>query len=412
MQELYLGRQPILDRNRNLIAFELLFRAGDETDAVITNGSYATANVIANAYCELGVQSVLGNRRGFINVDAELLMSDVIHLLPQGQVVLELLEQVDITDEIVQRCAELKKAGYQLALDDVTQIKSGMEKILPIINIVKVDVLDLGDSVLKNLVNELKRWPVVLLAEKVETAERAEFCQSLGFEMFQGYYYARPQVIISGKRTDPSKMALLQLLSLVMQDSDVEEIEQEFKHQPDLSFNLMRMVNSVASGVRSKVTSIRQGIILLGRKQLQRWIQLLLYTSAQPGESMDNALMQTAAIRGKFMELIAIVEFPNDREYHENAFMVGILSLLDVLLYMTMDEIVDALDVPERVRIALLRREGTLGKIIGLVEANEKGDVIVVRNMLSKLGFLQLSTLIKLELEAVKWANQIGESSD
>ena len=412
MQELYLGRQPILDRSRNLIAFELLFRAGDETDAVITNGSYATANVIANAYCELGVQSVLGNRRGFINVDAELLMSDVIHLLPQGQVVLELLEQVDITDEIVQRCAELKKAGYQLALDDVTQIKSGMEKILPIINIVKVDVLDLGDSVLKNLVNELKRWPVVLLAEKVETAERAEFCQSLGFEMFQGYYYARPQVIISGKRTDPSKMALLQLLSLVMQDSDVEEIEQEFKHQPDLSFNLMRMVNSVASGVRSKVTSIRQGIILLGRKQLQRWIQLLLYTSAQPGESMDNALMQTAAIRGKFMELIAIVEFPNDREYHENAFMVGILSLLDVLLYMTMDEIVDALDVPERVRIALLRREGTLGKIIGLVEANEKGDVIVVRNMLSKLGFLQLSTLIKLELEAVKWANQIGESSD
>lgn len=411
MQELYLGRQPILDRNQNLIAFELLFRAGDETDAVITNGSYATANVIANAYCELGVQSVLGNRRGFINVDVELLMSDVIHLLPQGQVVLELLEHVEITDEIVQRCLELKKTGYQLALDDVTEIRPGMEKVLTLVNIVKVDVLDLNDDALKNLVTALKRWPAVLLAEKVETADRAEFCQSLGFEMFQGYYYARPQVIISGKHADPSKMALLQLLSLVMQDSDAEEIEQEFKRQPDLSFNLMRMVNSVASGVRSKVTSIRQGIILLGRKQLQRWIQLLLYTSARPGENMDNALMQTAAIRGKFMELIAMVEFPNDREYHENAFMVGILSLLDVLLYMTMDEIVNALNVPERVQIALLRREGTLGQIIALVEANEKGDVVVVRNMLSKLGFLQLSTLIKLELEAVKWANQIGESS-
>ena len=412
MQELYLGRQPILDRNQDLIAFELLFCSGDETNAVISNGSYATANVIANAYCELGIQSVLGDRRGFINVDTELLMSDVIHLLPQGQVVLELLEQIDITDEVVQRCIELKKAGYQLALDDVTQIAPSMEKILPIINIVKVDALDLDEGALKNLVSALKRWPVVLLAEKVETAERAEFCQSLGFEMFQGYFYARPQVIISGKHADPSKMALLQLLSLVMQDSDVEEIEQEFKRQPDLSFNLMRMVNSVASGARSKVHSIRQGIILLGRKQLQRWIQLLLYTSAKPGESMDNALMQTAAIRGKFMEMVAMVEFPNDREYHENAFMVGILSLLDVLLYMTMDEIVNALNVPERVRVALISREGRLGQIIGLIEANEKGDVNAVRAILSKLGFLQLSVLIKLELEAVKWAKQIGESSD
>ena len=233
----------------------------------------------------------------------------------------------------------------------------------------------------------------------------------LGFQMFQGYYFARPEVL-SVKRADPGKLSLLKLLTLVMGDSDIEELEREFKHQPGLSYNLMRMVNSVASGLQQKINSIKHAIMILGRKQLQRWIQLLLYTANQSDDSMSNALMQTAAARGKLMELIATAERPHDKNHQERAFMVGILSLLDVLLGIEMQQIVDKLGIPDDMSQALLTREGRLGQELNLVEANEKGEVGAIQSMLTELGFLSLSELADIEIQAIAWANRIGESAN
>jgi len=409
MEGFFLGRQPILDRNQNLVAFELLFRQ-DETDekANVINDLSASANVIINAYCQLGIQNVLGKQRGFINADPDLVMSDIISLLPAKHVVLEIKETALITAEFMQRCNELKQKGYQFALDNIVAMNTKVEQLLPLVSVVKVDILAVEKKKLAELVNELNRWPVLLLALKVENREQEAYCMQLGFQMFQGYYFARPEVL-AVKRADPGKLSLLKLLTLVMGDSDIEEIEKEFKHQPGLSYNLMRMVNSVAGGVPQKINSIKHAIMIMGRKQLQRWIQLLLYTANQSDDSMSNALMQTAAARGKLMELVATTERPHDKNHQERAFMVGILSLLDVLLGIEMQQIVDKLGIPDDMSQALLARDGRLGQELKLVEANEKGEVTAIQSILTELGFLSLGELADIEIQAIGWANRIGE---
>ncbi|MBA3755213.1 MAG: HDOD domain-containing protein [Nitrosomonas sp.] len=405
----FLGRQPILDRNHNLVAFELLFRQEEtEETANITNDLFASANVIVNAYGQFGIQNVLGQQRGFINADPDLIMSDIISLLPCKHVVLELRESTSITAEFTQRCNELKQKGYQFALDNIVAMNSRVEQLLPIVSVVKVDILALEKTQLAELVAELNRWPVLLLALKVEDREQETRCMQLGFQMFQGYYFAKPEVM-SVKRADPGKLSLLKLLTLVMGDSDIDEIEKEFKYQPGLSYNLMRMVNSVASGLSQKINSIKHAIMILGRKQLQRWIQLLLYTANQSDDSMSNALMQTAAARGKLMELIATTERPHDKNYHERAFMVGILSLLDVLLGIEMQQIVDKLGISDDMSQALMTRDGRLGQELKLIEANEQGEITTIQSILNELGFLSLSELADIEIQALGWANRIGE---
>ncbi|HRB96976.1 MAG TPA: HDOD domain-containing protein [Nitrosomonas sp.] len=412
MEGFFLGRQPILDRNQNLVAFELLFRQeGTEEATNVTNDLSASANVIINAYCQLGIENVLGRQRGFINADPDLVMSDIISLLPSKHVVLEIKETALITPEFMQRCHELKQKGYQFALDNVVAINSKIDQLLPIVSVVKVDILALGEAELAELVAELNRWPVLLLALKVENREQEARCMKLGFQMFQGYYFARPE-IMSVKRADPGKLSLLKLLTLVMGDCDISEIEKEFKHQPGLSYNLMRMVNSVAGGLPQKINSIKHAIITMGRKQLQRWIQLLLYSSNQSDNSVSNALMQTAAARGKLMELIAIKERPHDKTHQDRAFMVGILSLLDVLLGMEMQQIVDKLGIPDDMSQALISRDGRLGHELKLIEANEKGEITIIQSLLAELGFMSLSELADMEIQAIGWANRIGEAAN
>lgn len=414
MENVFLGKQPILDRNQKLIAYELFFRSNERDEkADYSNDLTATANVIVNAYGHFGIQNILGDQRGFINVNRELILSDIVELLPSNHVVLELKSTDKFDDELIAKCKELRKRGHQCALDSVVTLNDEIQRILPVINIVKIDVSKLDKENLASLVSQYKRWPVLLLAEKVETPELAKECLTLGFEMFQGYYFAKPENI-SGKRADPGKLSLLKLLQLVMSDSDIEEIDKEFKRQPGLSYNLLRMVNSAASGLPQKINSIKQSIVLLGRKQLQRWIQLLLYTnenSASGDDGMTNALLQTAATRGKLMELIAAVERPHDKTHQERAFMVGILSLLDTLLGIEMQQIIDKLSIPEDMSNALLGRSGRLGQELKLIEASETNKTEMVKSLLGELGFLSQSKLTDLELEALGWVNRIGETA-
>ncbi len=414
----FLGRQPILDRNHNLVAFELLFRQEEaEETAHVTDDLSASANVIVNAYGKFGIHNVLGQQRGFINADPDLIMSDIISLLPSKHIVLEVKESASITPEFLQHCRELKQKGYQFALDNIVAINSTVELLLPLVSVVKVDVLALNKDQLSKLVTELNRWPVLLLALKVESREQEAHCRQLGFQMFQGYYFAKPEVM-SVKCADPGKVSLLKLLSLVMRDNDsdsnndsnIDEIEKEFKHQPGLSYSLLRMVNLDTDDLPQKINSIRHAIKLMGRKQLQKWIQLLLYTSNQSEDSMSNAITHTAVARGKSMELIATIERPHDKNHQERAFMVGILSLLDELLGIEMQQIVDKLAISDDMSQALMTRHGRLGRSLKLIEAKEKGEIASIEAILSDLGFLTLSELSEIETQAMGWVNRVDEA--
>ncbi|WP_394807912.1 EAL and HDOD domain-containing protein [Nitrosomonas sp.] len=409
MKEVYLGRLPILDSKQNLVAYELLFRSDQNNTVIVTDNSAASANVIIDTYGQLGIENVIGKRRGFIKVDTELLMHDAICMLPKKHVVLEILKNVEINDEVIQRCTFLKQKGYQLALSNVVQLDNRYDRIMPLINVVKISITALKQSDLISLIKKLKRWPVLFLAEKVESQEMARNCIALNFHMLQGFYFAKPE-IISGKRIDPSKLALLKLLLLVVKDSDVSEIEDELKYQPGLSYNLLRMVNSAASGLPSTINSIKRAIMILGRKQLQRWVQILLYAAKQKGGNASDALMQTATLRGKLLEFIAIADRPHDKNHQDRAFMVGTLSLLDTLLGIEMAELVSSLSIQKDMSEALLNRRGYLGRQLELIEAHEKGKFEKVSAMLSELGFLSISEFTKMELEAAAWANRISDA--
>lgn len=193
--DIFLGRQPIFDRRQRTIAYELLFRSDREAEAGVTDDALATASLISQAFGHLGVPTVLGACHGFVNVDAEMLMSRRIESLPKSQVVIELLETVAIDDQIVNRCQDLRHRGYRLALDDICALTEAHQPLLQIVDIVKIDILQLDDQSLAELVQRLRLFPARLLAEKVDTLERARRCMKLGFELFQGFFFGRPAII-------------------------------------------------------------------------------------------------------------------------------------------------------------------------------------------------------------------------
>jgi EAL and modified HD-GYP domain-containing signal transduction protein len=270
--EFYLGRQPILDRAEQLHAFELLFRSGPTNRADIVDGVAATAQVIQHAFGELGAEVALGPFRGFINIDASMLMNDVLELLPRHLVTLELLETIVITPDVVARCKELKQAGFKLALDDVREITAPYHPMLEIVDYLKVDIKLVAPTELVELTQQARAWPVALLAEKVDTREEAAHCRELGYQYFQGYYFARP-LLIPGKKLSPSETILMRLLALLLNDADTDDIEALIRQSPPLTLNLLRIVNAAAVGLSRKLASIGDAITVLGRRQLKRWVQ-------------------------------------------------------------------------------------------------------------------------------------------
>ncbi len=408
-QEIFIGRQPILDRDQHIVAYELLFRSSAAVDrANVSDDMAATADVITQAFGELGVGSVLAGQRGFINVSADLLLSEMIELLPRDQVVLELLESIAITDEIVARCRELKAQGFAFALDDFV-FSEIYEPLFELVEVVKLDVLALSNEALQDSVKRLKPWPVKLLAEKIDNPQQASACRELGFELFQGYFFAKP-VTLSGKRAATQPMMLLKLLGQVMGDADLNEIEPTFKQEPQLSYSLLRLVNSVALGRPQKIATLKQAIVVLGRRQLQRWLQLLLFAQYGGGQ-FPNPLMIMAANRGKLMELLAGEEPDHGKYYPDEAFMTGILSLLDTLLGMSMAEIVANLSLPDEVKTALLSRSGKLGGLLILVETFEQDDVSMMHRHLGLHPHLKPTTLPQHQIVAMAWASNIGVDS-
>jgi len=409
--QLFLGRQPILGREQQLSAYELLFRNGSvASSAEVADATQATATVIANAFTEFGVGDALGPYRGFINVDHEFLFSDVIEMLPQHAVVLEILETIEPNEPVLERCRQLRAMGFTLAVDDVIQADASYRPLLELAEIIKVDVMQLSPTELRALVAQLKPLGKKLLAEKVETAEQMEFCRSLGFELFQGYFFARP-TIIAGKRLSPSQLTLLRLLALLMEDADTSEIEKAFKLEPGLTVNLLRLTNSVGSGMTVRIASLRHAIAVLGRRQLQRWLQLLLYTNPKGGDHAVSPLLQLAATRGRLMELLAEKSAPGKRDFSDHAFLVGIMSLMPTLLSVAMDDILEQLPVPLPVSQALAAGEGTLGVMLGLTEAIEGGEVAAVEELLRRLPGLRSRDVNLALAQALAWANSLGVDS-
>lgn len=401
----FLGRQPILDRKQELYAYELLFRSSTANNAAVNDDLAATASVISHAFGEIGIQQALGPYKGFINCDAALLLSDLPELLPPEKIVLEVLETVDVTPEIVERCTELKRNGFKIALDDFTHEVERWRPLLLLTDIVKVDLQQLDRHQLLATSKALQSYPLRLLAEKVDSREMVDVCKNLGYDFFQGYYFARP-AMLAGQKLGQSQAALMRLMALVLQDAETSQLEDALKQQPGLAFNLLRLTNSVATGVRMKVTSLRHAITVLGRRQLQRWLQLVIYTNPD-GKDFPSPLMHLAATRGRLIELLAARIKPGDKDFEGHAFLTGIMSLMPALLGTPMSNVLQGLPLESSVTEALLNRSGDLGAMLSLAESLENHDTESSRMLAQRLG-LVASTVNSSLAQALAWAGNIG----
>ncbi|WIM06935.1 MAG: EAL domain-containing protein [Candidatus Nitricoxidivorans perseverans] len=410
-EEVFIGRQPILDRDQKMFAYELLFRSGSQKNSAdVQDNLAASASVISHAFGDLGIDQALGPYKGFINCDEELLLSDIIEILPTDKIVLEVLETVEVTPPIVGRCRELKARGFTLALDDFVNYEEKWRPLLDLVEIVKVDIMPLDTASLARTTVALRRWPLMLLAEKVDSREQAGFCHDLGYTLFQGYYFAKP-VIIAGRKLGHSRLSLMRLLGLVLEDAETTQLEGVFKHEPGLAMNLLRLTNSVATGVRTRVTSLRHAVTILGRRQLQRWLQLLLYTNPSGGD-VASPLLQLAATRGRLMELLAGGLHPGQREIGDHAFMTGIMSLMPTLMGVGIGEILKGINLTGDVREALESRGGELGTMLRLTEALEAGDGAACHDLTGQLAGADHTVINACLAQALAWANNIGRMNE
>jgi c-di-GMP-related signal transduction protein len=413
-QDIYLARQPIVDIDKKLVGYELLFRSAPRDVADHADSVLATSTVIANVFGDMGLGEVIGDVDGYLNIDMDFLFSELVEALPPERIVLELLEQRVLDQPSEQRCRELRKRGYRIALDGFVGNLDERDKLLPEVDIVKIDFQAIDPLLVPLIVKMVRTHKVRIVAEKVETPAQYEQAKSLGIDLFQGFHFARPE-LLSAKRAKPQKLALLRILSLAMGDAEVKEIEEEFKRHPSLAVNLLRLVNSAAAGMRQPVTSLRHALILMGRKQLRVWLQLLLYTADRGGDSIQSPLLQLAAVRGKMMELLAArrpgAQGHGSHGAHgsgsELAFITGILSLMDVLLEMPHADILKEMPLPQPVASALVQREGEFAELLTLTEGLERDDRAVVARSLKRLGTVEPSQLAGMQREAFLWAHEL-----
>lgn len=365
----FVARQPIFDRADRIVAYELLFRAGFETSFRCESVDRASSSVIADSLLVHGLDAIAGGRRAFLNVTREVLLRDYATLLPRERVVIELLETVKPEPDVVDACLRLKRAGYTLALDDFVYGVE-YEPLLELADIVKVDFLETHGDARVQLAQTLSRRGIELLAEKVESRADHQHGSAAGYVYFQGYYYARPELVI-GRDIPGSKLHCLQLLKAVnAPDPDLDALADEIQRDASLCYKLLRYVNSAMLGLRVSVHSIGHAIAMLGLSEVRKWVSLLAMASL--GADKPAALVTSALERARFCELLAE---PFGLEAGQpDLFLLGLFSRMDAILDRPLADVLTELPLDPDVRSALLDSHGPLHPPYASVVAYEAGD--------------------------------------
>lgn len=394
MQDVFVGRQPIYDRSLNVVAYELLFRSGQDNSARFADGDLATGTLLCNSLVEIGLEKLVGDRQAYVNLTRSFLTGK--HQLPfeQSRIVLEILETIQVDDEVLASLRKLRDQGYTLALDDFL-LDENTRRLVEVAHIVKLDVRATDRRTLDEYVSILGKFPVKLLAEKVETLDEYECCKNLGFELFQGYFLSRPRVI-QAQRMPSNRLAAMQLLTQLQDpQAGFQELEKIISQDVSLSFKLLQYINSAAVGLQKKVDSLRQALTLLGKQRLQALASLIVLSGI---DDQAQAVMGTAMVRARMCELLSQEVGRKDGEMF---FTVGLFSALDALMNTKLDELLQRLPLSDDVKGALLCYEGAAGEALRCTLAYEQADWDNVRFL--NVGRLQITAAY---LAAIDWAQE------
>ncbi|WP_455210645.1 EAL and HDOD domain-containing protein [Kaarinaea lacus] len=397
MSDIFVGRQPIYDRKIHVFGYELLFRSGDNTaDAFQQIGADgATSTTIINSYLEIGLDKLVGNRYAFINLTENFLLSEEALPISPKQVVLEVLENIAVDEALVKAVERLKLEGFIIALDDYIYDPSH-KPLISMVDIIKIDIMQLNQQQLLEHVNLLKPYNVKLLAEKVETMDEFAFCHKLGFDYFQGYFLSKPRVIKSTSLAS-NKLAVLNLLSVLMNsDSQTEEIEEAMAFDVSISYKMLKLINSAIFNLSRKVESIQQAIVILGRKKLRSWASMVAMATV---DDRPSEMIHLAMTRAKMCEILAEkAGLPSLESY----FTVGLFSALDILMEKELTELISPLPLDQEIIDALLKHAGDYGDALKCTLAYEVSDADNAR-----FKDLTSNDIFVANVEAVSWANMV-----
>ena len=405
MRHAFVARQPIFDLAGTVSGYELLYRHSAEVAwAAGVPAEQMCADTVLRSVLDIGLARLTAGRRAWINVTRDFLLGGHCRLLSPDEVVLELLETIVGDAEVIAEVAALKEAGYTIALDDFEVEERGDEGagLLAFATFVKVDVLNKAPEVLTAQAERLRPYGVRLLAERVETEAMRDACAAAGYELFQGYYFCKPETV-AARELDASQASVVRLMTLLDDaTSTVAEIEQAFRGDPALTFKLLRIVNSAALGGRG-IDSIGFALRMVGRQTLHRWLALIFVSSAASGGDRDTELVLTALMRARLCELAA--ERSGRTSLGGPLFMTGLFAQLDALLRSPMPEIVRQLNVGGTVRDALLGQGGPCAAPLAMAEAWERGAWDDATALAAPLG-LPPAVLAELWEESLGWARE------
>ena len=397
----FIGRQAIFDNNLQVYAYELLFRSGDVDQSAVQDGDRATSEVMVNAFMDIGLDAVANGCAVFFNLTRSFLTGGIAIPFTPDRAVLEVLEDIEPDAEVVEAVRRLSERGFSIALDDVVY-RPQLRPLVKLADIIKIDLLAVPPGSLNEQVRRLRadNPTVQLLAEKVETSEQFSECRSLGFAYYQGYFFAKPQ-IISGQRMPANRVAILNLLSR-LQDPKVtmDDLERLIAQDVSLAYRLLRYINSAAFAMHRKVDSVRHALVMVGTRAVRNWVSLIVLSRL---DDKPRELVVMAMVRARMCELLAAEAGLSDKD---TSFTVGLFSVLDGLMDRSMAELLDALPLADEVKSAVLERTGPAGDLLARVEAYEAGHW----DRLSG-GAIPPRAYRPAWLEAIRWVHEVTKAS-
>lgn len=394
----YMARQPILDASKTLVGYELLFRDGVENSFPNINADEATSKLITEHHLLMGVEKITGGQQAFINFSADTLIHHFPTSIDAKSMVIEILETVPISSELLTACRELHRMGYRLALDD-HDFDAKWDIFLPYVSIIKVDVRQFNLLQISKYISRIRHHPVTLLAEKVETASEFEKLRQLGFQLFQGYFFARPEML-KHKKIASSKLNLLLLIAEASNlELNFEKLSAIVERDLGLSYKLLRFVNSASFARDKPIGSLKHAMIYMGEAELKKFIALLAL--ANLSEDNGSELLKMSIVRARFCDQLA--ELNQDTSNPPSAFLTGLFSLVDALLEQPLAPLLDDLPILPAIKQALLLQAGQLGQYLELAKAFEQADW-QLQQQLSQQVLHQPQDLSPVYLQAVTWA--------
>ncbi|WP_342559286.1 HDOD domain-containing protein [Metasolibacillus sp. FSL K6-0083] len=406
--EVFVGRQPIFNANKQIIAYELLYRNKNLTAFPMINEDVATIKVLINSFLHIGAEKITQGKPVFINFTENLLESSIDQLLKSSQVVIEILENVQITPKLIQRVRELKEKGFKVALDDFVldkQVESYNE-LFQYIDYIKIDFLATTLEERKKIERKVQeKFPhIQLLAEKVEEYDQFKTAKASNYQLFQGYFFEKPQ-IVKGNSIPPNTIPYLNILLLLSEENpNVQLIAQNIEKDLSLAYKLLQMINNATGHVKVRIYSIRQAIMMIGIPNLRKWIYFVAMGERQIDDEEDffEEIMRASLFRAKVCEILAK---RNRKKNHPEYFLVGMFSLIDILLKSTLEEIVQKLPLSNRVIDTILGQQTEMTPYLQFSMALDKLEWDKLQALGENIG-LNIHEMDELYSEALAWAEK------